>query len=100
MDPMSEFEENRKKKYEFERKELLDTIMLNDLILARDFNGKGKEVHPTGKQRKIVQTIAQTVNFNMTTSKDDNENVIYFDLNAKPRTFISSGMINKLEPGM
>ena len=42
MDPMSEFEENMKRKVELERKELAEAIVLNELMLTRDFNGKGR----------------------------------------------------------
>ena len=42
MDPMSEFEENMKRKMELERKELAEAIVLNELMLTRDFNGKGR----------------------------------------------------------
>lgn len=31
---------------------------------------------------------------------DYEEEVDYFDLNSKPRTFISCGVVNKLEPGV
>lgn len=42
MDPMSEFEENMKRKVELERKELAEAIVHNELMLTRDFNGKGR----------------------------------------------------------
>ena len=42
MDPMSEFEENMKRKVELERKELAEAIVFNELMLTRDFNGKGR----------------------------------------------------------
>jgi hypothetical protein len=112
MDPMSQFEADRKRKEEMEVVELAETIVLDDYYLSsRDLVGKGKEVHPTGKQRHIVQKLSEGFKFNQSTRRkstgtvndaakdEDDQSAAYFDLNAKPRIFISSGAINKLEPG-
>ena len=111
---MSQFEEDRKQKEELEKKELADTVVLDDYYLSsRDLVGKGKDVHPTGKQRWTVQTIAQNLKFNQINRRkstgtfgletikevEEDGSAAYFDLNAKPRIFISSGAISKLEPG-
>jgi hypothetical protein len=110
MDPMSQFEADRKRKEELEVMELADTIVLDDYYLSsRDLVGKGREVHPSGKQRHIVQKLSEGFKFSQanrrkSTGSDsfndvEDDNAAYFDLNAKPRIFISSGAINKLEPG-
>lgn len=109
---MSQFEEDRKRKEELEVRELAETIVLDDYYLSsRDLVGKGREVHPTGKQRHIVQKLSEGFRFSQTSRRkstgtlnesvqdDDDQTVAYFDLNAKPRIFITSGAINKLEPG-
>ena len=110
MDPMSQFEADRKRKEELEVLELSETIVLDDYYLSsRDLVGKGREVHPSGKQRHIVQKLSEgfkfsQVNRRKSTGSDsfndaEDDSAAYFDLNAKPRIFISSGAINKLEPG-
>ena len=112
MDPMSQFEEDRKRREEMEIRELAETIVLDDYYLSsRDLVGKGREVHPSGKQRHIVQKMSESFKFSQLNrrkstgtfgeSRDVEEDQVpaYFDLNAKPRIFISSGAINKLEPG-
>lgn len=115
MDPMSQFEADRKLKEELEVMELADTIVLDDYYLSsRDLVGKGKEVHPTGKQRLFVQNIAASMKFSQVNRRkstgtfgletikesEEDSSAAYFDLNAKPRILVSSGAINKLEPGM
>lgn len=112
MDPMSQFEADRKLKEEMERMDLADTIVLDDYYLSsRDLVGKGREVHPSGKQRHIVQKISEGFKFSQSSRRkstgtigaeevDEDQSAAYFDLNAKPRIFISSGAINKLEPGI
>lgn len=111
MDPMSQFEADRKLKEEQEIMELADTVVLDDYYLSsRDLVGKGREVHPTGRQRLDVQNVSEKLRFaqppnrrkstgTFSNDKEDDDSAAYFDLNAKPRILITHGPINKLEPG-
>ena len=109
MDPMSLAEEERRIKEETELRELHETVILDDNYFAsRDLLGKGRDVHTTAKQRKIVQTVAATLKFNTNNGKKksdeslldgDDGAPIEIDFNTKPRTFIASGPINRYEPG-
>jgi hypothetical protein len=110
MDPMSQFEEDLKRKEEQERKELLETIVIDDYYLSsRNLIGKGKDVHPSGKDRWEVQQIAETLKFSQSSRRKstgsdgvkdlEEDGPTYFDLNAKPRIIVDSGAIAKLEPG-
>lgn len=114
MDPIAQAEEEKRFKEEAELRELNETLMLDDTYFSsRDLAFKGKEVLPMGKHRKTVQTIAATLRFpspaqrrksisidlyhqNTPEIDDDLPDV---DLNAKPRVFVSSGPVNKKEPG-
>eukprot|EP01032_Pedospumella_encystans_P013468 gene13468-15505_t len=110
MDPMSQFEADRKLKEEQEIMELADTVVLDDYYLSsRDLVGKGREVHPTGRQRLDVQNVSEKLRFaqpanrrkstgTFSNDKEDDDSAAYFDLNAKPRILITHGPINKLEP--
>ena len=108
-------EEERRMKEELELRELHETVVLDDHYFAsRDLMGKGRDVHTTAKQRKIVQTVASTIKFNAsarrkTTGSLPTEEMLLMgdgeegftaeiDLNSKPRTFIASGPINRYEP--
>ena len=113
MDPMSQFEADQKRKEEQEIMELADTIVLDDYYLSsRDLVGKGREVHPTGRQRLDVQNMSEKLKFSQPFNRrkstgtfgsekdgDEDSSAAYFDLNAKPRILICHGPINKLEPG-
>lgn len=113
MDPMSQFEADRKLKEDMEILELADTVVLDDYVLSsRDLVGKGREVHPTGRQRLDVQNISEKLKFAQPANRrkstgtygnekdGDDDGAAYFDLNAKPRILIAHGPINKLEPGI
>jgi hypothetical protein len=95
---------------------LCDTIVLDDyFISSRDLVGKGKIVYPSGKQRKEVCMVADSFRFqgqsssaqrrkssgetDGTIDSGDYISNSYFDLNDKPRTFICSGAIYRVEPG-
>lgn len=111
MDPMSQMEADKKRREDAERMDLAETIVLDDYYLSsRDLVGKGKDVHPSGKQRHTVQVKSEELKFSQSSRRkstgtmgegadDEDQTAAYFDLNAKPRTFISSGSINKVEPG-
>lgn len=113
MDPMTQLEEERRLKAENELKELHETLVLDEEYFAvRDLLGKGRDVHPSGKQRKMVQTVAATIKFPSNSKRksngfpglgDDQEGedslaITEIDLTMKPRTYITSGSINKHEP--
>eukprot|EP01038_Epipyxis_sp_PR26KG_P004781 gene4781-6706_t len=117
MDAMEQAEEDRRLKEEAELRELLEAVGLDDYYFSsRDLVHKGKDVHPSGKQRKVVQEISQTLkvstsNVNSKTKPSmlgsfseeiddfsDMKDTKDFDLNNKPRIFIASGFVNKHEP--
>ena len=114
MDPMSAAEEERRQKEHADFKDLCETISLDNFYFtSRDLLGKGKDVHPTGKQRKIVQTIAQSLKFPtvkkssamgplglITISSVEEDSGVAFNLMDKQRIFINSGPISRAEPGM
>lgn len=109
-------EEERRLKEEADLRELVETVVIDDqqLFSHRDFNGKGRDVHPSAKQRKVVQTIAATLKFqpavlkkrSSTNAIDINQQESLLDadeadldITAKARLFVSSGFVNKHEPG-
>ena len=83
--------------------EMKVTIVLDDYYLSsRDLVGKGREVHPSGKQRNISTVSWTEENQQGHLNKpfvEEDQVLAYFDLNPKPPIFISSGANNKLEPG-
>ena len=105
MDPIAQLEEEKRWKEETELRELQETLMLDEQYFSsRDLSSKGRDVHPSSKQRKIVQTIASTLKFVSSSKKrqeieQDDDSFCEIDLNAKPRVFVVSGPINKKEPG-
>ncbi len=113
---MSQIEEEKRLKELAELEELLSTVVLDDYYLtSRDLSGKGRDVHPSGKQRRQVNTISTTLKINtqqnnkksfISSFSDESQSDFYddasltdFDLNLKPRVFISSGPITRYEPG-
>jgi len=117
MDPMTLLEEERRLKEETELREYSETVVIDEssFFANRDLTGKGKDVHPSGKQRKIVNTIAETLiirkppkwrvssadlsgGFDDSQDYYDENSVKDFDLTLKPRIFITSGPISKREP--
>ncbi|KAJ1429865.1 hypothetical protein B484DRAFT_56326 [Ochromonadaceae sp. CCMP2298] len=105
MDPMGQFEEDQRRKEEAELKELRETIVLDDATKNRDMFNKGRNVHPSGKQRKVVQLVAATLRFAQNRRKSTGtfglesiEEVAFVDLAAQPRIFLHSGSILRLEP--
>jgi ankyrin repeat protein len=122
MELLEEIEEEQRRQ---ERKELDSNLGLLDFLSARDLSCKGKDVHPSAKQWKLVQTISKSLVIphspslkssknrrNSTgsdiylTHNDDiddpfsllNSTVHDFDLlSNRSRTFINSGPISKHE---
>ncbi len=103
---MEQLEEERRQKEERDLLELLDTIALDEAYFnSKDLQNKGKDVHPTAKQRKTVQDESSKIKFVTGTRRkagaaiDESLDSEEIDLKAKPRVFICIGAVNKYEPG-
>lgn len=110
-DPTIALEEERLKKEAADAAEFKDTICIDErtFFSGFDFTGKGKIVHPSGKQTKEIQTMAQSFRVILPKSKltlsgtlDESQMEYYdeqslrnFDLMAKPRIYLGSGFVNK-----
>lgn len=110
---IDQVDEEQRLKEEAIIKDLADAIALDEKFLfSRELAGKGKDVLPTGKQRKDLSTLSTSINFGQIPrrkssgtfgydkNKDDNEAAPYFDLNAQPRIFINSGPVSKMVSGI
>lgn len=104
---MDQVEEERRQKEERNFLELLETIALDEAYFnSRDLQNKGKDVHPSAKQRKQVQDESSKIRFiavgkrkQGTGSLDDTLELEEIDLKAKPRVFVMISPVNKYEPG-
>lgn len=99
-------EEERRQKEERNLQDFLDTIALDEAYFAsKDLQSKGKDVHPTAKQRKIVQEEAAKIRFVANAKRrpgvafDEGLDAEEIDLKARPRVFIANGLVNRYEPG-
>lgn len=114
LDPMSQLEEEMRLKEAAQLKELFETVVLDDFYFTgKDLSCKGRDIHPSGKQKKQVQQISQSIRVSNQLKKstfgaafsdeyqndlfEDSSNMTDFNLNAKPRIFICSGFINRFE---
>lgn len=100
-------EEEKRQKEERDLQDFLETIALDDAYFAsKDLQSKGRDVHPTAKQRKVVQEEAAKIRFVANAKRrpgltyDESLDAEEIDLKARPRVFISNGLVNRYEPGM
>lgn len=110
MDPMEQAEEERRRKELFELRDMEEVvgIQTDNFLSLHDLSSKGKDVHPSGKQTKIVQTIADSLRTSNQPSRrllggeveeDISDNsVCDFDLMANPRIMIFKGPVMRREP--
>ncbi len=103
---MEQVEEERRQKEERNFQELLETIALDSAYFnSRDLQNKGKDVHPSAKQRKQVQDESAKIKFAVAAKRkqgnvvDDGMEFEEIDLKAKPRVFVMISAVNKYEPG-
>lgn len=112
MDMMSQMEEEQRLKEEAELSDFEETIALDETYFTnRNLSGRGRDVHPSGKQRKFAQDAIAELKFNSSGSRrksisnesvyDEGEDhsIIELNLTNKPRIFIHKGLINRHEPG-
>jgi hypothetical protein len=105
MDPMEQNEEEMRRKEEESQRDLEETIGLGDFFAGKDLTTRGKTVRPSGKQVKELQTIAPTLKIRDSRRRSGGDltydllKPIDFDLLGTPRIFITSGPINRREPG-
>jgi hypothetical protein len=107
---MDQVEEERRIKEEADLKDMMDTIVLDDAYFnSHDLLNKGKDVHPSAKQRRdVLAEIARLKFVSQSQAKRRsgvpppeqlNEIEEIIDLGGGPRIFVGSGPINKFEPG-
>jgi hypothetical protein len=106
MDPREQNEEEMRRKEEESQRDLEETIGLGDFFAGKDLTTRGKTVRPSGKQVKELQTIASTLKIRDSSRRRSGGDLTYdfmkpidFDLLGTPRIFITSGAINRREPG-
>lgn len=123
---MARAEEEMRKKEESERRDLLQTLYFDSFYFnCRDLANKGRDVQPTGKQRKAVQLLAQSVKFGSSVRRWTAASLVGLDASAsatdsggsvssavgeekygsidlldRPRIFINSGPVYKQEKGL
>ena len=113
---MSQLEEEQRLKEEAELSDFEDTIALDETYFSgRNLAGRGRDVHPSAKQRKYAQEAITELKFNNSNSVgsrrksisaesvfDDGEDhsIIELNLTNKPRIFIHKGLISRHEPGI
>jgi len=110
---MSQLEEEQRLKEEAELSDFEDTIALDESYFSnRNLSGRGRDVHPSAKQRKFAQDAIMELKFNNSngnnrrksmsneTVYDEGEDhtIIELNLTNKPRIFIFKGLINRHEP--
>mmetsp|Transcript_24130 Transcript_24130/g.24718 ORF Transcript_24130/g.24718 Transcript_24130/m.24718 type:complete len:810 (+) Transcript_24130:123-2552(+) len=105
MDPMEQNEEEMRRKEEEHQRDLEETIGLGDFFSSKDLSTRGKNVRPSGKQIKDIQTIASNLRIRDSSRRRSTGEVSYdftkpsdFDILGTPRIFITEGAINKREP--
>ncbi len=108
---MSQMEEEQRLKEEAELSDFEETIALDEIYFnSRNLSGRGRDVHPSSKQRKFAQDAIGELKFNSSGSRrksmsesvyDEGEDhsIIELNLTNKPRIFIHKGPINRHEPG-
>ena len=102
---MEQNEEEMRRREEEHQRYLEETIGLGDYFNGKDLTMSGKNVRPSGKQVKEIQTLASSLRIRDSLRRRASGDVSYdltkpidFDLLGTPRILITSGPINRREP--
>lgn len=107
---MEQEEEEMRRKEEENQRDLEQTIGLVDFLSLRDFSLRGRNVRPSGKQTKDLESLASSLRIRDASRRKttgdvpssqsyESQKLSDFDILGSPRIHIVSGPVNKREPG-